>query len=441
MTVDDLGVNALDLNLLEVIFERKIDYDRFLENVSSIALVPLRDDTVDFEPDTCAMSSGDPISLTLLSNGPFSIKQLDYNRGAMLERSVYYRLEGKRGENILKFVRPYRIVLDFSRSLEAQVDSFVTTNNTVAASESNIFFLGDVPSARFDEFRSDTEVKDMLSAYSVHFNANRAPFNRPEVRQALSIALDRNHIAGIAGRGVKPAAGIVPVGIVGESARGADFRTESPDLIVPGGDMNAARSLLSAAGNPSGSIELKVRNDERTGGRELAIANYIAGVWKDLGFNVAVVPAQGRQYAEDIFGTNYDAMLFDFQAAGVNAWSVLAPFAMAYSGSAKVYNPDGGFYEDEPFITGFQDNAYDALIEEIFLLDDNKDRYAKLQQAERMLVELSPIAPLYFNTSVNITEKITGISYSRFGFPMFTRATLRNHQEYTTTDAPREFLE
>ena len=153
MTVDDLGIAALDLALLEVTFERKIDYNRFLENVSSIALVPLRDDTVDYEPETWATSTGDPISLTLLSNGPFAIKTLDYNRGAMLERSIYYRLEGKRGENVMRFVRPYRIILDFSRSLENQVASYIETNNG-AVVEENIFFLGDLPASRFEEFRS-----------------------------------------------------------------------------------------------------------------------------------------------------------------------------------------------------------------------------------------------------------------------------------------------
>ena len=437
MTVDDLGIAALDITELLVTFERKIDYDRFLENAASIALVPVRADTVDYEPETWAMSSGDPISLTLLSNGPFSIKQLEYNRGAMLERSIYYRLEGKRGENILKFVKPYRIVLDFASTLENQVESFKVTNANRLPSESNIFFLGALPAPRFEEFRGGAELREMLSAYTLHFNANKVPLHDDKVRQALSVALDREHIAGIVGLGVKPATGIVPAGIVGETASGADFRTESGELIPPRGDMAKARSLLSTAGNPSGSVQLKVRNDPV----EIAVAEYIVGVWNELGFNASVVPAQGRAYAEDIMNTEYDAMLFDYQAAGVNAWSVLASFATAFSGSAKVYNPDGGYYEEAPFITGFKDSGYDALIEEIYLTDDNKERHAKLIQAEKMIAELSPIAPLYFNVSINVTEEITGITYSRFGFPVFTRAVLKNHQEYTTTEEPREFVE
>jgi oligopeptide transport system substrate-binding protein len=441
MTVDDLGVVALDTTLLEITFERKIDYDKFKENLASIALAPVRADTVDVEPDTWATTSGPTgISLTLLSNGPFSVKELVFNRGMMLERSVYYLLEGKRNEAIDRFVKPYRIYLDFSHSVDpetnlaAQVDSYIATNNGQIGN--NIFFLGNVPKSRFEEFRNQAVLRDMLSAYTVHFNAERGPLARPEVRQALSVALDRNHIAGMVGLGVKPATGIVPAGIVGERST-TDFRQENGDVISASADMSKARQLLQTAGVSSGSIELKVRNVAG----EVAVAEYIAGVWRELGFNVTVAERQGRAYADDIMNTDYDAMLFDFQAAGLDAYSVLAPFAMPFSGSAKPYDRMGGVYVDTPFVTGFQNDAYDALIEEIFLIDNNSERHEKLKQAERALVELSPIAPLYFHTSINITEKLTGITYSKYGFPVFTGANLRNYLEYTTTIPERDFIE
>jgi dipeptide transport system substrate-binding protein len=326
--------------------------------------------------------------------------------------------------------------LDFSRSLDSQVDSFIATNDGAIADD-NIFFLGDIPANRLDNFRSNTETRPMLSASTLHFNANHNILSRAEVRQALSLALDRNHIAGIVGLDVNPATGIVPIGIIGETATGGDFREGSVELIHPAGDMSRARSLLQSAGASSGSFELKVRDDPV----DLAVAEYIAGVWNQLGFNVTVSPARGRAYADAIHGADYDVMLYDFQAPGVCAWSVLAPFAVPFSGSAKEFNPDGGFYEDAPYMTGFRNEAYDALIEEIFLIDDRRERHERLMQAERMLVDLAPIAPLYFHTSINITEMISGITFSRFGFPVFTRANLRNHQEFTTTATPRVFIE
>jgi len=432
MTVDDLGVAALSPYLLEVSFDSRMDYNRFLENLASLALVPLRDSTVDFEPDNWAMSSGTPIGLSLLSNGPFAIRSLEFNRGALFERSIYYRLDGRRNENIFRYVRPFRLSLDFSRSLDAQATAFAANDI-----EDQMFFLGNVPRDRFDESSNRAEIRPMLSAYSLHFNAEHPILGRAEVRQALSIALNRNEIANMVGLGVVPATGIVPHGIVGEVATGADFRTEAEDVINPAGDMAGARSLLQAAGVSSGSFELKVRNEPG----EVAVAEYIAGVWRELGFNVSVTTVQGIAYANNIFDRDYDVMLYDFQASGVNPWSVLAPFAMPFSGMAQEFDPVLADYIPEPHITGFQNDAYDALIEEIFMIDDRSVRHARYREAERMLVELSPIAPLYFNTSINITEQITGITFSRFGFPIFSRATLRNHQTYTTTEEPRELVQ
>ena len=44
VSIDDLGVYALNDTTLEIVFERPIDYDAFLLNLTSLALAPLRED-------------------------------------------------------------------------------------------------------------------------------------------------------------------------------------------------------------------------------------------------------------------------------------------------------------------------------------------------------------------------------------------------------------
>jgi len=56
-------------------------------------------------------------------------------------------------------------------------------------------------------------------------------------------------------------------------------------------------------------------------------------------------------------------------------------------------------------------------------------------------VNLSPVAPLYFNTSINLTEKLAGLSYSKFGYTIFTKANLKDYQQYTTGDGSDEEVE
>jgi oligopeptide transport system substrate-binding protein len=421
MTVDDLGAFADDMRVLRIEFERKIDYDKFLENLTSPYLVPLRADTIDPQPDAWAK-----VPLTMLTNGPFSLKQIEYNRITSLDRSMFYlQPEGRRNLDPFRYVTPFRIHLDFARNLERITDAYV--NNDY------IFFLGDVPKARWSEFESQAVVKDLLSSYAYHFNAEVRPFNDARVRKALSIALDRNEIARLASLGVKPATGIVPHGAI-DAQSNRTFREVRGNAIDPGGNIAEARSLLSAAGVSSGSFELRIRRSEV----ERAVAEYVVGIWGQLGFNVTVREMAGISVQEAILSRDYEVMGYDMVSPGVCAFSVLAQFAKPFSGNLVEFH-DEDHVTVNPFVTGFQDDAYDAIIEEIFLLDgpgDYEARNARLFDAEKMLVDLSPVAPLFFNTSINITRDIRGLTYSKYGYTIFTKADLRDYQQWTTEETP-----
>ena len=90
MTIDDLGLYAADTSVLQIEFERKIDYDQFLENTASLALVPLREDAVVKLVDWGSNSA------TMTTNGPFILKKIVYGADTFtlerieLERNVYY---------------------------------------------------------------------------------------------------------------------------------------------------------------------------------------------------------------------------------------------------------------------------------------------------------------------------------------------------------------
>ena len=82
-TIDDLGIAAVDTYTLEVEFEQKVDLDQFFENCSSIALVPVREDVITrYDGGVWAQKS-----TTVVTNGPFSPKEIVYGNTLRLERS------------------------------------------------------------------------------------------------------------------------------------------------------------------------------------------------------------------------------------------------------------------------------------------------------------------------------------------------------------------
>ena len=64
-SIDDLGVVALNDTTLQISFEKPIDYKAFLLNLTSLALVPLRDEYVS-KTDDWAKKPG-----TMVTSGPF----------------------------------------------------------------------------------------------------------------------------------------------------------------------------------------------------------------------------------------------------------------------------------------------------------------------------------------------------------------------------------
>lgn len=77
-----------------------------------------------------------------------------------------------------------------------------------------------------------------------------------KVRKALSIALSRDEIVNLTGGQHIASTGYVPSGVF-NTDRKTDFATSGTQLYNTAGDLDGARSLLSEAGNPSGSLTIK----------------------------------------------------------------------------------------------------------------------------------------------------------------------------------------
>ena len=479
-SIDDVRIYPAEQQMLEIFFEGKIDYDQFLLNLTSLALAPLRDDIVS-KSDDWAKKPG-----TMVCSGPFKLGRINMKLGTdpdteklydayheykdangfdkvgdyfwkqsitdfMLERNIYYYRDYEE-DRLQKSVTPYKICVDCSLT-EEQL--------TAMYDAGMVMYISDIPLALRKEgsIAADAVVADKsMSTNSIYLNQNAIIDNGTEegeklfanekVRQALSLAIDRNAIVDAVVY-AQAATGLIPTGVFEAGVAKTTFRdacTTSYEYLST--DAAKAAALLSEAGiKPSKyTFQLTVAAYDEV---HCAIADIIVANWAALGFNVSVkkldtivnndyykftdsTPADicDDLYAEELRAGKFEAILFDYVAFSADAFSVLAPFAKPFSGRGMdMSNPEE--YLLTPHITGYDSEAYNTLMEEIFAEKTIANRADKLREAEKQLMTDMPVIPVVFNLSATVTSaKLKGETTSYYSVTSFQKAKIASYDKY-----------
>ena len=462
-SVDHLGVTVVDNNTLEILFETPIDLDEFLLTLCSPALYPLRDDIIDANPDWGKKSS------SIITSGPFMVRSMDYaaKDGFILERNSYYYRDRTK-DDIDKYVTPYRIIVDYSTDLCEQLKK-------LGADEAGaVYYYGRIPLAarkdgQFAELLEDAKITNAPSTHVYYLNHNalinngaegEAIFAKPEVRKALSLAIDRNVIVD-AMVYATAADGLVPYTLLNEPGRKTEFREKAESYIAASANLDEAKALLSSAGvnanKYSFTITVAAYDEDH-----LAMADLVKAAWSALGFNVTVkslstyeiiqwvdkdenpntAPIQeatgiyANPYKEALASGNFEVIALDLVATSPDAFGYLAPFATAFSGNAInmdiTVNPN---YELTPHITGYKSDAYNAKIEEAQAAFESKERAERLHEAEKILMEDMPVIPIVYNQNVALSGgKISKIDSSFFCNAVLTETKLSGYWKIALRD-------
>ncbi len=491
VSIDDVGIYPAEQQLLEINFEappegESIDYDQFMLNLTSLALAPLRDDIVS-KSDDWAKKAG-----TMVCSGPFKLGRVNCTNGHpddsiagtyfdqhhvvtdedgrvvapkddpsyfpvrqrisdfIIERNAYYYRDVKK-DKLDKEVKPYRICVDCSLTDEQLTSMY---------DEGLIMYVGDIPlSLRKDSsIASDAEVAELsMSTSALYLNQNAdiqkgdetvKLFADAKVRQALSMAIDRQTIVDTIVY-AEVASGLIPTGMFETSSRKTTFR-ETCDAVYDylKTDLSAAEALLKEANiKPSAyTISLTYADYDEV---HTAIAGLVAENWKALGFNVEMDPLGTAQnndfykytaetpkdicddlYAEALNYGSFDAILLDVVPYSPDPYSVLAPYAKAFSGRAMdMSNPEE--YKLTPHITGYDSEEYNNLMEEIFAKKTVSDRADLYRQAEALLMEDMPVIPLVFNLDATVkNSKLKGDETDYYGMVDFRDCKVSSYEKY-----------
>ena len=476
-SIDDVGIFPAEQTMLEINFEGKIDYDQFMLNLTSLALAPLRDDIVS-KSDDWAKKPG-----TMVCSGPFKLGRINMKLSEdetyfdeyfeykdpngfdkvgrdeavqtvtdfMLERNIYYFRDNEE-DRLKKSVTPYKITVDCSLTDEQLTAMYET---------GMVMYISDVPLALRKEgsIAADVEVAEKsFSTNSIYLNQNAIIddgseegaklFADAKVRQALSLAIDRNAIVDAIVY-AQAANGLVPTGVFEAGSAKTLFRdtcTAGYEFLAT--DAAKAAALLSEAGiKPSKyTFELTVAAYDEV---HCAIGEIIVENWKALGFNVSLkkmttiqnndwykytesIPADicDDLYAEELRAGTFQAIIFDYVAYSADPFSVLAPFAKPFSGRGMdMSNPDE--YLLTPHITGYDSEEYNALMEKIYAEKTVANRAEDLRAAEGILMNDLPIIPVVYNLNATVVSKqLKRTSESYYNVLSFQKAKIGSYSKY-----------
>lgn len=455
LSIDALQIYAINTTTLEVFFEEKldangkpaIDYDGFIRNLTSYALVPLREIIVGRTTDWAKKPA------TMVCSGPFMIRRVSYddaNNSLTLERNPYY-LRDKEKDALDKSVIPYRLIVDYTKSADELMNAYES---------GEIFYVGDIPLSYREQYADKATITDALSTHTYYLNekaeiGGQKLFAVKEVREALSLAIDREAIADAVVY-AKAANALVPYGLFNTDSAKKDFREVGGSILSTSADLNAAKAKLSSAGITASKFSFRI-SVPAYDDVQVLIAEMVAEAWNALGFRVTVdkvkvvvnddlgvtneVPVDIRDdiFLENFKAGNYEVAAVDLISYSTDAFGILAPFALGFTGQAMnmgMKDENGQpYYELSKHATGYENKDYTAQIEKIFATSSLTEKATLLHEAEAMLLADMPIIPIIFNQDAYlVSDDLSGIKDTYYGTRIFSRIKQKNWEDYVPAD-------
>lgn len=236
------------------------------------------------------------------------------------------------------------------------------------------------PMARFqwlqENLPDELHTAPGLSTQFWLFNTVRAPTDDLRVREALSMALDREKITTlVTGLGDHPAYGLVPPGVANYGAQAFAWRDWPMEERV-----TQARARLAEAGyGPDRPLQVEVHYNTDENLRRVAAA--VAAMW-----------SEHLDVETTLHNEEFRVMLS--RRKQPDAWQILR---LAWRGD---YNDASNFLEMLSISgavndTGFNDPDYERLLAAAAAALDPAQRRALLEEAERRMLAQHPILPIY----------------------------------------------
>jgi len=236
------------------------------------------------------------------------------------------------------------------------------------------------------QFGNELRVATYLGLYYYGFNLSKPPFkDNPQLRQALSMAVDREQLAEkVIGRGEAPAFSWVPPGVGSYEPTVFSFATLTRDARE-----NLARRLYKEAGySDEKPLRFELRYNTNDTNKKIAVA--VQSMWRNvLGAEATLI----NEEFQVLLANMRDAEITQlFRSSWMGDYNDAHTFLSVLQASSAANMPR--YVNDE----------YESLMGRAAKQLDLDRRRLYLEEAERVMLADHPVIPLYFYVSKHLVR-------------------------------------
>lgn len=237
----------------------------------------------------------------------------------------------------------------------------------------------------------------------VGFNADKEPFDDPKVRQAITMAIDKDQII----EGIYDGIGTPAVGPLAPNVFGYDENVTGIEY-----DPERAKELLAEAGYEDGFSTTIWTNDQR---ERIDMATNIQSQLKEIGIDAEIEVLEWGAYLEQTANGEHDMFMLGWSTVTGDAdYGLYALFHSSMEGE-----PGNRTFLDDPEI--------DELLDEARQESDEAKRQELYSEVQEKLVELAPMLYIHHQDYLlGVRDEVKGLVQDPTGIIRLHETTLEN---------------
>ncbi|MFS0558662.1 peptide ABC transporter substrate-binding protein [Brevibacillus sp. 179-C9.3 HS] len=353
--LEEVGVKAIDAKTLRVELEQPTPY--FTELTVAPIFYPVNK-KLDEKNQGWSREAA-----THVGNGPFKLVSADKEKITVVKNDLYWDQAAVKLDKL-----EFTVIQDEN----TQLHLFDNNESDWAGAPFGSLPVDALPASKYQKI---LQTKPVAGVYWYKFNTEQAPFTNAKIRKAFAYAMNRQEIDDVLQDGVQiPATGALPLTM-----------NLKKDGYFKDNDQETAKKLLAEGMKESGMTKLPpITLSYNKSEHHRLIAETIQKQWKQaLGVDVTLNEQEWKVFLEDVNNGKYQIARTGWHADYNDPSNYL-----------ELFKEKDGISND----TGWENKKYQELLNQSVTEKDPEKRKQLLAQAEAILMEEMPVAPVYFYT-------------------------------------------